>query len=267
MKLSKTASVITAAALIFNPAFGVTAFSADTATAVEPVFDDFNELDVNGSVTVNLPDNSEAAIDITFISPETPSEKSFSYYTGTFNSSDSSSYSFAVEGYGCVKEEGVITDGREYTFSISVSDTEIGYVSGTFSEAIIVPDVDENPDLFVKYVYNVSIVQEDTDEVYASETTEKTENGTKVIETGLTLYIPETAVKGDVNDDGVINAVDASAVLTEYALIASGGGSTFNQKKKIAGDVNEDGTINAVDASKILKYYAIQATGGTPSWD
>lgn len=266
MKFSKTASVITAAALIFNPAFGVTAAAANTAAAVEPVFDDFNELDVNGSVTVNLPDNSEAYIDITFISPENSFE--YDYYKGTFNSSDSSSYRFDIEGYGCVKdEEGVVTDGREYTFSISASDTEIGYVSGVFSEPVIVPDIDENPDLFTNYVYNVSIVQEDTDEFYSSETTEKTENGTRVIETSLILYIPETAVKGDVNDDGVINAVDASAVLTEYALIATGGGPTFNQKKNIAADVNEDGVINAVDASKILTYYAVQATGGTPSWD
>lgn len=267
MKFSRTASVITAA-LMCAAASGISAYAENVPAEVETVFDDFNVLDVNGSIIVNLPENASAAIDITFDSPEMIPGQSFIYYSGTFDSAENSSYSFAIEGYGCEKDsEGIITDGREYTFNISVSETEIGYSSGTYTEALVIPDTEEDPGSWVNYVYNVKIVQEDTDEVYATETTEKTENGTKVVETELTLYIPESALKGDVNDDGLINAVDASAVLSEYALTSTGGQPTFTQKQMKAGDVNEDGVINAVDASKILSYYAVLATGGTPSWD
>lgn len=68
---------------------------------------------------------------------------------------------------------------------------------------------------------------------------------------------------GDVNDDGTINAVDASMVLSEYARKATGQTLTFSEIQKKAADVNDDSDVNAVDASKILSYYAYKATGGT----
>ena len=57
---------------------------------------------------------------------------------------------------------------------------------------------------------------------------------------------------GDVDRNGVINAVDASEVLSYYARISTKqeGGFTAIQKK--AADTDENGLINAVDASCIL---------------
>ena len=69
-------------------------------------------------------------------------------------------------------------------------------------------------------------------------------------------------LKGDVNFDGLIDAVDASLVLAEISRIAAGEPETFTPEQKIAADVNDDGLIDAVDASLILQLAAEQATTG-----
>ncbi|MDE6673168.1 MAG: leucine-rich repeat protein, partial [Ruminococcus sp.] len=66
---------------------------------------------------------------------------------------------------------------------------------------------------------------------------------------------------GNINDDEYIDAVDATAVLMEYAELSTGGGTTLNYAQRKAGDVNGDGEINAVDATLILNYYSEVSTG------
>lgn len=68
---------------------------------------------------------------------------------------------------------------------------------------------------------------------------------------------------GDVDNDGAVNASDASMVLAEYAIIATGGTAKFSEEQFIASDVNTDGATDASDASSILGYYAYIATGGS----
>lgn len=65
---------------------------------------------------------------------------------------------------------------------------------------------------------------------------------------------------GDVNNDGQINAVDASTVLSYYAMISTNKDGGFDENQMAAADVNHDGQINAVDASCILSYYAYVST-------
>lgn len=67
---------------------------------------------------------------------------------------------------------------------------------------------------------------------------------------------------GDVDDNGDINAVDASSVLAYYARTSTNQEGGYSDSQKLAADVNSDDVINAVDASKILAYYAYTATGG-----
>ena len=67
-------------------------------------------------------------------------------------------------------------------------------------------------------------------------------------------------ILGDVNGDGKINAVDASAVLTYYANISTNQEGGFKYVQKMAADVDNNDTINAVDASHILAYYAYVST-------
>ncbi|MDE5556331.1 MAG: hypothetical protein K2J32_01375 [Ruminococcus sp.] len=71
----------------------------------------------------------------------------------------------------------------------------------------------------------------------------------------------ETLNLGDINNDGLINAVDASIVSIEYALLSTGDGiGEFTPEQNTIADLNKDGKINAVDASLIAMYYAYLST-------
>ncbi|MCR4793725.1 MAG: hypothetical protein K5898_00820 [Ruminococcus sp.] len=65
---------------------------------------------------------------------------------------------------------------------------------------------------------------------------------------------------GDVNNDGQINAIDASEVLKYYAMISTDKDGSFDANQKLAADADCDGFINSIDASFILAYYAYIST-------
>lgn len=65
---------------------------------------------------------------------------------------------------------------------------------------------------------------------------------------------------GDVNLDGTINPLDASAALALYAREATGGGKVTDEERLIA-DVNHDTRVDPLDSSKILEFYALKAIG------
>lgn len=91
--------------------------------------------------------------------------------------------------------------------------------------------------------------------------TTTTTNQTTITTTTTTSVQPsEKQNLGDINNDGYINAVDASTVLTYYALISTNKDGGFSSTQKASADVNNDGLINAVDASCILSYYAYIST-------
>lgn len=267
MKFSKTTSVLMAAALILTPVSGTTAYAEDSAKAVETVFSEFNKNDVNGRVIVTLPENTSAEIDITANTPE----GNYKYYTGTFSSAESSVYSFDMEGYDKLTEDPTgefqYIDGRDYTVEITITDLELELTSGKYVEKINVPDGGMNPGSWTDFSYILNVEQKESDEICTVEQTERDENGVKIIEKNVTFYVSDAYVKGDVNEDGNIDAIDASAVLKEYAEVSTNHPASFTDAQKKAADVNEDKNIDAVDASKILKYYADAATGNKPSWD
>ena len=79
--------------------------------------------------------------------------------------------------------------------------------------------------------------------------------------TSTTTTLPSVEYKlGDVNNNGTIDAVDASTVLAYYAMISTNKDGGFDKNQKAAADVDHDGKINAVDASNILSYYAYVST-------
>lgn len=67
---------------------------------------------------------------------------------------------------------------------------------------------------------------------------------------------------GDLNNDNLIDAVDATAILIEYAEMSTSGKSTLSVEQKKSADVNSDGIIDSVDATFVLSYYAEISTGG-----
>ncbi|WP_051411354.1 leucine-rich repeat protein [Ruminococcus flavefaciens] len=70
----------------------------------------------------------------------------------------------------------------------------------------------------------------------------------------------EEYMLGDVNGDKLIDSVDASKVLAEYAAVSSGKASKFNDREFAAADVDKNGMADSVDASKILAYYAYSSS-------
>lgn len=75
--------------------------------------------------------------------------------------------------------------------------------------------------------------------------------------------LKDTAIAGDVNRDGIVDADDASEVLSVYSTRSIGGEVVrFTQYINIenAGDVNGDGMIDADDASAILNMYSENST-------
>ncbi|MBO4524587.1 MAG: hypothetical protein J5723_07905 [Ruminococcus sp.] len=67
-------------------------------------------------------------------------------------------------------------------------------------------------------------------------------------------YLPEK--HGELNDDGIVDAVDAAMALKDYASISSGHSGTLDQNKRARADMNSDEVVDAVDAAIILGIYA-----------
>ncbi len=85
------------------------------------------------------------------------------------------------------------------------------------------------------------------------------------------LAIPMTAWAatdysiGDTDGDGVVNAMDAAAILVNAAAIAVNNDSSFTTQQFYAADTNNDGVLNASDAAPILVFSAATATGEVPN--
>lgn len=79
-------------------------------------------------------------------------------------------------------------------------------------------------------------------------------------ENGIDFIDPDNFLAGDVNNDGVVDASDASDVLTEYAGTSTGSPVMFTKKQLITGDMNMDGFVDSTDASQILTVYAENST-------
>ena len=65
---------------------------------------------------------------------------------------------------------------------------------------------------------------------------------------------------GDVNEDGKVDAKDASMVLVAYVKSSTGAEHGLSEAQAKAANVNGDALIDAKDASFILSYYAMAST-------
>lgn len=219
----------------------VSVFAENTA-----VYEDFNQNDVNGKVTVQIPEDTTAEIKITFTSPEVTDEP---YYIASMTAG--SSQSFDIEGRDTTED-----DYRNYTLTVAITGGQYEDTV-TYTDTFTVPDGNDNPDSFMQFEYVFT-----ADEIYTGSSWDISENGSQK---NITVHFG-AYTKGDVNGDGFIDAVDATSVLVEYAGNSTGGSGTFTERQKLSADVNDDGFIDAVDATQILVYYAQLSTGGNPSW-
>ena len=94
-----------------------------------------------------------------------------------------------------------------------------------------------------------------------------TKTGSATVTTPVTTTKPQGTSEpeytfGDVNDDGKIDATDATLVLVNYSLLSTGEKMQLTESQQKAADVNGDGKIDASDATMILQYYSYLSTGG-----
>ena len=70
--------------------------------------------------------------------------------------------------------------------------------------------------------------------------------------------VSESIEKGDINGDGYIDAVDASNILSYYAVQSTGSDIVTSGQLvcRYKGDISGDGIVDSVDASKALRIYA-----------
>ena len=65
----------------------------------------------------------------------------------------------------------------------------------------------------------------------------------------------------DIDNDGIVTAIDASLVLTAYTNIQNGEPSGLTPEQGNLADANRDGIINSVDASLIMSFYSGCSSG------
>ena len=93
-----------------------------------------------------------------------------------------------------------------------------------------------------------------------------TTSATKPVTTTTTTTTPQKNL-GDIDNNGIIDAIDASTALTIYALKSTNGDtSVYTDEQLVAADVDKNKTIDAIDASYILSFYAYVSTGGKSSF-
>jgi uncharacterized protein YkwD len=71
-------------------------------------------------------------------------------------------------------------------------------------------------------------------------------------------FLPEK--HGEINDDGYVDAIDASMVLSEYAAVSAGKGSTLSRTQRARAEMNGDDIVDAADASMILNIYSVNSS-------
>ena len=181
-----------AAVLAVMPA--VDAFAAET-----PVFPYFNENDVNGRVIVTLPEGLAAKVSITFDSPEGKAEP---YYLTDL--AENTSATFDIEG-----RDYNLDDYRIYNLTVAPEGMSVSPYTVSFT----VPDGDDNPDSFKEYKYTFLV-----DDIVSEKDWDSSLDGG---EHTITYHLKSFTL-GDVNEDGKVDAKDASRVLVYYSAASTG---------------------------------------------
>ncbi|MBR3970083.1 MAG: hypothetical protein IKJ87_03295 [Ruminococcus sp.] len=219
------------------------------AEKVTAVCEHINKADINGRVLVEIPAGVSADVTIVYESPEYDAHE---YYKATLRGGKT--YGFDVEG-----RDSVDGDYRIYKISVILSGGKYNITADSYSDSFTIPDGNDNPDSYREIMYKFTVDDKDSDVSW--NVVNDAENKKEIA-----VHL-NNVMKGDVNMDGIVDASDASLVLSEYAVLSTGGETSFSSKQIAAANVNNDRAIDSSDASAILVYYSKVSTGGTPSWD
>jgi len=149
----------------------------------------------------------------------------------------------------------------------SVGEGALAYCKNLKCVTFLSPDtVIKNPD-FITDSFTICSGTEETSGKYVYDGTIRGYKGSTAEEYANAYGIKFEAIDykqiektGDVNNDGAVNSVDASAILSEYAAAATGKTTKFNEMQFYAADIDSNGKADSVDASKILSYYSYIST-------
>lgn len=254
MKINKISAAAVSAVLATAASFGSYAYAVD----MTPVYEDFNENYVNGTVVINLPETVKASVAITFDSPEWKDEP---YYTCEIAGGDS--YSFDIEGINNTED-----DYRNYKISIALSGGTYAAEAGTVTDEFTIYDPNDTPKSFTTLTYNFTV-----DDVVSSDTIELTNedssggvDGDYVVTKDYALHL-NSFLKGDVDGNGIVDASDATLALREYTLVLSEKESELDERHRKAADIDGDSSVTASDATYILRYYTQMMSFGEASWE
>ncbi len=115
-------------------------------------------------------------------------------------------------------------------------------------------------------VYFLTQPEDYDDQRYSTVSMRTGDGSLTVVPNVKNLHIKVTgANKGDVNNDGLIDANDATLVLVAYSLGATGYDTGLNDDELFAADVDSSGIADSAGASIILAYYSHASTGGNLS--
>ncbi|MDE7364615.1 MAG: hypothetical protein K2N27_07005 [Ruminococcus sp.] len=110
-------------------------------------------------------------------------------------------------------------------------------------------------------VYFLTQSEDYTDQRYSTVSMRTGDESVTSIPNVKNLHIKITgANKGDINNDGFIDAKDATIALDAFSAVSTGEDSGLNDDEFFAGDVNSDDIIDSNDASAILGYYSYLST-------
>ncbi|WP_297957201.1 dockerin type I domain-containing protein [uncultured Ruminococcus sp.] len=232
------------------PVSSVTTSSAATTTTKKPTTTATTSA-VTTTTTATTSSNAARFFGSVFFNDPEKTE----YNVGeTVNYEDAKFHYYAEYESGAVHTLG----GKEHYLSDIADDV--------FSEEYVLGTLDGNSETYVvtfdrskvdtskagTYAVIVRLTNKDGSEVYGHDSFD------------IVVVVSGARSPGDMNGDGNIDAIDASKILSLYAM-----GSTnqleYTEDDYKYCDVNKDGDINAVDASRILAYYAYTATNGDKS--
>lgn len=265
MRYNKFAALISAASMAVMSAMPVMQANAEAPDLsdflAEPVFEYFNDADVNGAIGVLLPDTVSAHVEITFDSPE---GLNFPYYVKDMKAGGGTL--FQIEGYSNTED-----DYRNYHISIEMYGGIFDIAAEPFIADFTVPDGNDDPDSFTAIAYNFLLddeVGESEIEYIDSEFNEDSIKDKKVISEKKNYKLHLNGyLKGDINRDGIVDGTDATLVLNEFGTVMGDGESTFNGRQFAAGDIDGSGAIDGSDATLILKYFGMASAEQEPDWD